>query len=200
MSSTLPRVYLAGPEVFLPQAAAIGEAKKAICSRHGCEGVFPIDAELDLTDNNSAETGFRISAFNEELIRRCDALIANITPFRGISADVGTAYEMGFAAGLGKSVFAYTNVKANYTSRVLAYLPRPPVRDNKGRLCDHAGMSIEEWGLTDNLMLDGSVRSHGGELIIGAVPADELYTNLDNFQRCVERAMALMRTSDPGPQ
>ena len=29
------RAYLAGPEVFLPDAVAIGEAKKAICAEHG---------------------------------------------------------------------------------------------------------------------------------------------------------------------
>ena len=29
----------------------------------------------------------------------CDAMIVNLTPFRGPSADVGSAYEMGFMRG-----------------------------------------------------------------------------------------------------
>jgi nucleoside 2-deoxyribosyltransferase len=37
------RVYLAGPEVFLPDALAIAAAKKRLCAAHGLEGVFPLD-------------------------------------------------------------------------------------------------------------------------------------------------------------
>ena len=40
-----PRVYLAGPEVFLANARAIGDRKRAICTRHGLSGIFPGDAE-----------------------------------------------------------------------------------------------------------------------------------------------------------
>jgi nucleoside 2-deoxyribosyltransferase len=200
MSNTLPSIYLAGPEVFLPQAVAIGEAKKAICRQHGYQGVLPLNTELGPSGCSPAEVGFQISALNEELIRSCDALIANMTPFRGISADVGTVYEMGFAVGLGKRVFAYTNVRADFASRTLAHLGPPLVRDREGRLCDRSGMFIEEWGLMDNLMLEGGLHSHGGELIIGTAPEDELYTDLEAFQRCVARATAAMRVQGPGPQ
>ena len=40
------RIYLAGPEVFLPDAREIADAKKAICRAHGLEGVFPADPEI----------------------------------------------------------------------------------------------------------------------------------------------------------
>ena len=55
----------------------------------------------------------QISAGNEELIRSCRLLIANLTPFRGPSADVGTAYEIGFARALKLPVYAYSNVAGN---------------------------------------------------------------------------------------
>lgn len=35
------RVYLAGPEVLLSNAGAIGARKRDICARHGLAGVFP---------------------------------------------------------------------------------------------------------------------------------------------------------------
>ena len=35
------RVYLAGPEVFLANARAIGARKQAICARYGLCGIFP---------------------------------------------------------------------------------------------------------------------------------------------------------------
>ena len=37
------KFYLAGPEVFLPDALDIAAAKKRICAVHGLEGVFPFD-------------------------------------------------------------------------------------------------------------------------------------------------------------
>jgi nucleoside 2-deoxyribosyltransferase len=45
---TRPRIYLAGPEVFLPNANDIGAAKAALCAEAGFEGVFPLDTGLDL--------------------------------------------------------------------------------------------------------------------------------------------------------
>ena len=42
------RIYLAGPEVFLPNATEIGEQKKRICEERGCVGVYPLDHELAL--------------------------------------------------------------------------------------------------------------------------------------------------------
>jgi nucleoside 2-deoxyribosyltransferase len=36
-------------------------------------------------------------------------MIVNLTPFRGPSADVGSAYEMGFMRALGRPIFAYSH-------------------------------------------------------------------------------------------
>jgi nucleoside 2-deoxyribosyltransferase len=36
-------------------------------------------------------------------------MIVNLTPFLGPSADVGSAYEMGFMRTLGRPIFAYSN-------------------------------------------------------------------------------------------
>ena len=37
------RVYLAGPDVFVPDAAGRAAALKSICARHGLIGVSPLD-------------------------------------------------------------------------------------------------------------------------------------------------------------
>ena len=37
------RVYLAGPDVFLPDPTARAAALKAVCARHGLIGVSPLD-------------------------------------------------------------------------------------------------------------------------------------------------------------
>ncbi|HJW77212.1 MAG TPA: nucleoside 2-deoxyribosyltransferase, partial [Beijerinckiaceae bacterium] len=38
-----PKLYLAGPEVFLPEAIEIGRIKKDLCARYGIEGLYPFD-------------------------------------------------------------------------------------------------------------------------------------------------------------
>jgi nucleoside 2-deoxyribosyltransferase len=45
--SAPPSVYLAGPDVFLPDSVAVGRRKQAICRAHGLEGHYPGE-EVDL--------------------------------------------------------------------------------------------------------------------------------------------------------
>ena len=82
--SMTKRVYLAGPEVFLVNARDIGARKRAICERHGLVGVFPGDEE-DACDPTLPlpERGLAISRAIERAMRGCDAMIVNLTPFRG---------------------------------------------------------------------------------------------------------------------
>ena len=61
-----PRVYLAGPEVFLPDGAAVGDAKRALCAAAGLVGVFPLDAEAGLGEGAlGGVTGFLSSDFED---------------------------------------------------------------------------------------------------------------------------------------
>jgi nucleoside 2-deoxyribosyltransferase len=47
-----------------------------------------------------------------------DAIIANLTPFRGPGADPGTAYELGVMAARRKFCLGYSNNAAGYADRV----------------------------------------------------------------------------------
>lgn len=163
------RVYLAGPEVFLRDAAAAGAEKKRLCAKHGCDGVFPLDAEIEAGAPRA--TGLRISAANEALIRSVDVVIANITPFRGPSADAGTAYEMGFARALGKRVLAYTESAVSFAPRTRAFLAeRGALAADGERATD--GTAIEAFDLADNLMLAGAL-------------AEQDYEPSDSFEACL---------------
>ena len=186
------RIYLAGPEVFLENAREIGEHKKALCKKYGFEGVFPLDNDVDIKGKSQREIGLCISAVNEDLIKTCDLVIANITPFRGPSADVGTAYEMGFAHALGKSVFAYTNVALPFTERTIKALNVQVKRSNDGKLRDAHGMFIEEVDLTDNLMIDGCIHASGKRLVVEGAPADQLFTYLGGFEKCLRTAQEMI--------
>ena len=39
------RLYLAGPDVFAPDARALGDRRRALCAKWGFEGLFPLAAE-----------------------------------------------------------------------------------------------------------------------------------------------------------
>ena len=121
--SGAPSVYLAGPEVFLSdvESRRVSESKKAICANHGFEGRFPLDEGT--TNEAIIRLGSEAMAIFEvcvAMMKDCDLMIANLTPFRGSSMDVGTAVEIGFMFGLEKPVFGYTNSSAYYYDRVRA--------------------------------------------------------------------------------
>src|SRR5260221_9783413 len=103
-----PKLYLAGPDVFLPNGAELGRRKKELCESFGFEGLFPLDNDAMKSFSDERQDAFIYRA-NVAMIHDADAGIVNLTPFRGVSADVGTAFELGLLTGLNRPVFAYSN-------------------------------------------------------------------------------------------
>ncbi len=186
------RAYLAGPEVFLPNATKIGAAKKAVCTRHGLEGVFPLDGSTDLSGLSGADRARAVYRACRSLMDGCDLVIANMTPFRGPSADVGTAFEMGYMRGLGRPVFAYSNNSETYAERILAQMGDLHLRQQGGALVVGDGLAVENFDLADNLMLPCAVLETGAKVVTAAVPGRELWSNLSAFEVCVRQAVSLI--------
>ena len=176
-----PRIYLAGPEVFLPNAREIGAEKCRLAAEAGLEGAFPLDAQLDLGHLPPAEQAQRISEANEGLMRTCDGLIANLTPFRGVSMDSGTAFEVGFMQALGRPMSGYTNVAADYAERARAFRARGATPMD----ADRADLEIEDFGLAENLMIEVAIRSSGGRVVRRHVPSGAELTDLGAFGECL---------------
>ncbi|KAB2850018.1 MAG: nucleoside 2-deoxyribosyltransferase [Hyphomicrobiaceae bacterium] len=177
-----PRLYLAGPEVFLPNALAVGQAKAALCRSAGFEGVFPVDQSLDLSGLDARGIARRIFDSDEAMMRSCDAILANLTPFRGVSMDSGTAYEIGFMRALGKPVFGYTNASLGYRRRAKLYR-------QTGRLPydgDHEEVQIEDLGLAENLMVEMAVAGPGE--LPRADSAENRIAGLEAFERALQSA------------
>lgn len=176
------RVYLAGPEVFLPDALDVAAAKKRVCAAHGLEGVFPLDPP---PESPPAERPYwmRIYLGNEAHIRSCGALIANLTPFRGPSADVGTVYELGFMRALGRPVAGYSNAAADFLARTQGFLGGQARRRADGGFEDAEAMGLEDFGLGDNLMVDGGIEAAGGAFERIDSPGDR-WRDLAAFERC----------------
>ena len=141
-------LYLAGPEVFLPDAAAVGARKKVLAAELGFEGLFPLDEPADGTDPLAIYRACRA------MMERADAILANLTPFRGSSADVGTVFELGWFIGRNKPAFAYTNASDDLLDRLRRV--RQLTRSGAG-WTDEQSLAIEDFGNADNLMLDMSL-------------------------------------------
>ncbi len=111
-------VYLAGPEVFLPDAIELGDRKKRLCAAYGFEGPFP-------ARQRDRAGLFRRAPRPADLPRQRGHDPAR--PFRHLQSPHRSAasapirercFEVGDAvAGLGKRVFAYTNVAPDYFDR-----------------------------------------------------------------------------------
>ena len=181
MTKRRPRIYLAGPEGFLPDARAVGAEKCRLAAEAGLEGAFPLDAQLDLARLPPAEQARRISLANEGLMRSCDGLIANLTPFRGVSMDSGTAFEVGFMQALGRPMAGYTNVTAGYTERARAFRARGPARMDG----DRADLEIEEFELAENLMIEVAIVESGCRVVRREVAAGAELTDLAAFVECL---------------
>jgi nucleoside 2-deoxyribosyltransferase len=159
----LKKIYLAGPDVFLPDALEVGRRKHEICREFGFEGLFPLDQQLA-----GEPSGLDIFRLDMGLMREADIGLFNLSPFRGPSADPGTVFELGLMMGLGKRIFGYRNTDLAYHQRV---------QDD--------GYMIERFGLGDNLMIDCAIREAGGT--IEAIAEDGLAA-MTSFRAAVEEA------------
>lgn len=175
--------------MFFADRREAGERKKRLCAEYGIEGLFPLDAPVDPARPGAAH---RIFEANVDMIRRSDVVIANLTPFRGVSADVGTAVEVGLAFAMGKTVHGYSNAPTSLFHRTASHGGAgDPERRSDGFAYHPDGMSIEEFGLADNLMLIEAIRASGGAFHFAA-DGDGSPEALDAFRACVAAAAPVL--------
>ena len=179
-------IYLAGPEVFLPDAIEIGRRKQQLCAQHGFNGLYPLDN--DITPKAGERADELIYRANKALMQRADFGICNLSPFRGPGADAGTVFELGLMTGMGKRVFAYTNDASDYALRVAA----APSTDAQASLRDPSGLEIEDFGNFDNLMLEWAVRESCGHPIVRHDGVADPYRNLAGFEECLRLAASAL--------
>jgi nucleoside 2-deoxyribosyltransferase len=176
------KIYLAGPDVFLHDAVEIGRRKVGLCARHGLTGLYPLNNAIDLAAKDASLQIFRA---NETMMIAADAIIANLTPFRGPGADAGTVYELGYMAGRGKLCLGYSNDPSCYADRVREFTA---VTSRDGCLIDAQGLTVEDFGLTDNLMMIHALDLHGCALVAPSQAPADIWHDLAAFETCVRLA------------
>jgi nucleoside 2-deoxyribosyltransferase len=185
------KLYMAGPEVFLPNAREVMKQKAALCQKYGFEAICPGDLDIAPADTKRG-FGLAISRVDEEMMDRADGVIANLTPFRGIAADVGTCFELGYMCAQDKLVAAYTNVAAGHFERTLDYYGGKVETAADGHKRSPDGLSVEDFDMIDNLMMHGGVERRGGPVVVHNAAPDALYSDLTAFEECL-KALAKQR-------
>lgn len=172
LSKPTIKAYLAGPDVFLPEPIEIGKRKKELLKRYDIEGHYPFDNEYPQT-NDSTQVPFLIAKANEEMMSKCNVILANLMPWYGAGADNGTTFEMGFMSARAMSdpnilIIGYypDGIPEHLAVRVTKVVYNGDVTTtNEGRIVStKTGRSIENFKLTDNLMLIGAIQKTGGKV------------------------------------
>jgi nucleoside 2-deoxyribosyltransferase len=173
------KAYLAGPDVFLPEARAHAAAKVAICAKYGITGLPPLNEEIERLASLPAAQAWRAIYLKDiAMMEESDVIIANLTPFRGASADAGTLVELGWFLGRGKPVFGYSNTATLFAARSAAQVAAAPDPIK--------GLALEGFGLPDNLMIPGAVEYGGGiPMVLPPDGSDRAFDALDVFEICV---------------
>src|SRR5262249_43107462 len=168
--------YLAGPDVFLPNAVAHAARKVEICRRFGLRGLPPLNQDVE-TAAKALDVWQSIYEKDMAMMERCDIIIANLTPFGGASADAGTLIEVGWFLGKGKPIFGYSNASESFEQRM---------RRQLGDGC--ADLGIEGFHLPDNLMIVGAVSSGGCPIFVPRGGETRGIDALDGFEACAAAA------------
>ncbi|MEM9222054.1 MAG: nucleoside 2-deoxyribosyltransferase [Pseudomonadota bacterium] len=187
MADRSRRVYIAGPDIFMPDRLGILARKKAVCAQNGLEGITPFDNEVPFDPNALRETAQKIYHGDRDIMLACDWCIANASPFRGVSIDCGTAFEIGYMCALGRTVFAYSVDPRPYAARVQA-----AQGDELVRAHTEGGWMMEDFELLENLMIPFGVEDSGGEFF---APGDAGESEDALFLRCVEGITARLGAS-----
>jgi len=152
-------IYLSGPERWTMDPTALMARQRKLCEAAGVEPLFAGDTPLVERDGSEAMAR-ELYAATLSSLRRADAVIANLTPWRGPSAHPAAAFEAGFASALGKPMFAYMNVAheadAEYAARVEGM--NGGVVGEDGVLRDAEATAIEDFGLPETVMLWAEAR------------------------------------------
>ncbi len=193
MRSKEREIYLAGPDVFLSDALELGQRKKALCKEHGFLGLLPLDNESGPIPASEREDCFVYRA-NLAMIRAADAGIFNLTPFRGVSADPGTVFELGVMIGLGKPVFGYSNDSEDLLARTRQ---AEVLTVDDGVWRDQNGMQVEDYGNADNLMIDGSLAARGHPMVRRSPPRSQRYRDFGGFEECLRMAREAFALARP---
>ena len=145
------KIYFAGPDVFSPNWEEHKRSISSKCRERGFQPVFPSDSE--------GWVSRRIVEENIDRIKRADAIIANMSAFRGVEPDSGTCFEIGIAKAFGKPIVSVMATPETMVDRVNASAWGPATKFESGwEWRDKDGNGIESFGFPLNIMISETTK------------------------------------------
>ncbi|MFZ4762199.1 MAG: nucleoside 2-deoxyribosyltransferase [Alphaproteobacteria bacterium] len=183
--------YLAGPDVFFPNAIEIGQAKKDYLASLGIIGHFPFDNEIPPEAFNNPQLAAKtIADANEKMMDDCckdgniGIILVNMNPFHGPSMDCGTAFEAGYMSALSKYkgnviIVGYSADERIFEERVIQDVYNGVgITQSNGMIYGPDGNMIEAFGGEDNLMITAAIERTGDRVCKTFEEAAELAQQL----------------------
>lgn len=155
------KIYLAGFDVFYPDALAVLQQKKRVCEKYGFIGLTPLDNTVDFSQPKSQIRKLIYEA-NIALIREADILCVNLNAFRHGEPDAGTVFEIGYGVALGKAVYVYVDSADTMLEKTRENDPHCVCKE--GVWFDGNGLIIEDFDGMFNLMITESTTIINGNL------------------------------------
>ena len=160
MTQKKPLIYIAGPDLFLPDWPERAARATALCAEYGLIAILPVPAipltGPGVTELSNAEGAGKVFQACREAVRKADGVIANLSPFRGSEPDSGTVVECAMSHVLGIPVIGYASGKGSII---------PIDSDSSGRLLAPDGGWVEQFGLSHNVMVHGICTAMTSDLI-----------------------------------
>lgn len=150
------KVYLAGFDVFRPDAKQVFKELEAEAQRLGLTALSPADCDPLLEAASPQAIARHIYQCNLVKLSQADAVVANLGSFRGHEPDSGTVFEVGYAVAKQLPVVGYGVEPGSYAEKLGE--SKPLIRDADGRLRErYSGFLVEDFGYPLNLMLACSI-------------------------------------------
>lgn len=170
-----PRIYLAGPTVFLENPEVIFDEMRDICAKYGIEVVAPIDNQLDMSGVKAGkELGMKIVEADRLLMDELDGAILCVDSWRGAEMDTGTAVELGYLRALNKPMIGWVTDARPYPDKTKEHYNNVTVIasfNEKGATSGHErasdGSLIHSEGFIVHGMAQGFIEQTGGKIVYG---------------------------------
>lgn len=148
-----PVIYLAGPERYDSDCLAQYDRMKALCRERGLEAIVPTDPIPGSTTEESCDpyvNAYQVFLRQQQHVRDCDILLANLNDFHGWEPDSDTSFECGMAYQLGKALYGYMADTRPMIHRIPNLGPAHEYRDA-------CGCNAENFNYPINLMFSSSM-------------------------------------------
>lgn len=143
-----PCIFLSGIERYEQNAKKVLDKMKQICNDYGFDAVSPLDqaAEVGTIEvSNAYMWAANVFDNNQQHVRNCDVVVANLNNFRGYEISNDVAFECGMGYQLSKKLYGYMDDISPLISKI------PHLGEN-AEYRDQSGSNVENFNYPANLM------------------------------------------------